>query len=403
MQEFITFRESQNILNSLSLPTPATRRLFLSDALGFILAEDIIAQQSSPAYPTSAMDGYAICYEDMQKDSIKILRDNPAGEMVETWVQSGGCIKTFTGSLMPKGSDTLVPIENVEVEGESIRITTPVDKGFAVRAVGENFEKGEVLVTKGSRIGYAEIGVMASLDIAQVDVYKRPVVAVLSSGSEILDLAQPRQNEAQIRSSNHITLEALAKSYGAEVVQLGVVEDDKASITEAIQNALKQADIVVTTGGVSVGDYDFVKDVVRDEIGAKPLFKGVKLKPGQHLMFARKDEQYIISLPGFAYSSTVTFLLYAVPVIARMQGGGYEPAIVDAVLEEDFSKPEGKTSYHAVNVRYERGAFRADFKGKKSGSSAILTNMLNSAGLLIAQPETTELQAGEKVQVLLIN
>ncbi len=403
MQEFITYHQSQEIINTLSLPAPATRRLFLSDALGFILAEDIIARQSSPAHPTSAMDGYAIRYEDMGAKALEVLHDNPAGEMIETQVQKGSCIKTFTGSLMPKGSDTLVPIENVELQGESIQIVKPVEKGFAVRNVGENYEKGEVLIKKGSRIGYAEIGVMASLNIAQVAVYKRPIVAVLSSGSEILDLAQPQTNDAQIRSSNHITLEALAKSYGAEVVQLGVVEDDKESISRAIQNGLKQADIVVTTGGVSVGDYDFVKDVVRDEIGARPLFKGVKLKPGQHLMFARKEDQFIISLPGFAFSSTVTFLLYAVPMIVKMQGGSYEPAIVDAVLEEDFAKPAGKTSYHAVNVRYENESFRVNFQGKKSGSSAILTNMLDSAGLLMLQPETTRVQAGERVSVLLIN
>ncbi|WP_281951583.1 molybdopterin molybdotransferase MoeA [Nitrosophilus kaiyonis] len=398
----ISFEESMKILNSLSFKEVGVQKLFLTDTLDRVLAEDIVATSNSPEYETAAMDGYAIRYEDQSKKRIKILGDNPAGSEKKVKIKEGKCIKTFTGSLMPEGADTLIPIENVEVNDNEIIIKEPVDKGFSVREVGENYKKGEILIKKGSQISFAEIGVMASLNIVMPKVFQKPKVAILATGSEVLEIGQERENRAQIRSSNNYTLEALVKMHGGEVIELGAVKDDKKSIIQAMKEALQSADIVVTTGGVSVGDYDFVKDVVKDEIGADVAFKGVVIKPGQHIMVAKKENKAIIALPGFAYSSTVTFMLYALPVLYKMKGSVYKPKIVKATLKENFVKRSKKTEFTVCNIYLEDGEYFADFKGKKVGSSAILTNMLGDVGLIITSPEEKNKEIGEKVDVWLI-
>src|SRR5574344_1552367 len=198
----------------------SSKRVFIANSVGYILAKDIIANHNSPEFPTSGMDGYAFKFEDINQDFLEITDKNPAGFVVETNVGNGTCIKTFTGSLMPKGSDTLIPIENVEVSGNKIKITKTVTKGFAVRKIGENYRKDEILIQKGTKIGFSEIGVLASLNIVQIDVYVNPTIAVASTGSEILDLGVEKTNDSQIRSSNHLTLEALFKQNGADVLQM---------------------------------------------------------------------------------------------------------------------------------------------------------------------------------------
>jgi len=403
MKKFISYKQSQEILNSIKRDIKATKKIYLSDSLGEVLATDIIAQGNSPEYETSAMDGYAILYEDQDLECIKIIDKNPAGSVVQSSVSSGVCIKTFTGSLMPRGADSLIPIENVEVKDDTIVIKEKVQKGFSVRPIGENYKDGETLIKKGTLIDFVQIGVMASLNIVQVEVFVKPTVAIASTGSEILDIGQTQINQSQIRSSNHLTLEAIAKKYGANVFQMGVIQDDKQSITNLLKNALVSSDIVVTTGGVSVGDYDFVKDIIKDELGCEVLFQGVMIKPGQHILFAKKDNKYIIGLPGFAYSSTVTFLLYVLPLIFKFKGSNESLDIVEAILDEPYpKKAKAKTSFTACNVEFINGQYHINFKDKKDGTSAILTNMLGDVGLLIQEEFTEDLNIGDKVKVILL-
>jgi len=402
MKKFINYNQSLEILNSLNISNISTQKLFVADALNRILAEDIIALENSPAYETSGMDGYAIKHEDLELGKIKIIDKNPAGTVVESSVTNGTTIKTFTGSLMPKGSDTLIPIENVTVEGDFIIINQNVPKGFAVREIGENYKENELLIHKGTLIDFAQIGVMASLNIVQVEVFVKPTVAIACTGSEILDVGEVQTNDAQIRSSNHLTLEALSKKHGADVLQMGIVKDDKESITNLLKQALLKSDIVVTTGGVSVGDYDYVKDIIKDELACEVLFQGVNIKPGLHILFAKKGDKYIIGLPGFAYSSTVTFLLYVLPLLFKFKGSNESLPIVDAIIDENYPKKAPKTIFSACNVTFKDGNYHVDFEGKKNGTSAILTNMLGSPGLLIQEEISDNLTKGDKVKVILL-
>jgi molybdopterin molybdotransferase len=393
------YQKSQELLSSLDVGRLRSEKVFLNASLGRYLAEDLVAFENSPTLPTSAMDGYAVVHSDLPSGRIRILGDNPAGSDEQREVRSGLCIKTFTGSVMPQGADTLIPVENVRVEGGEIIINEEVPRGFSVRPIGESYAAGDVLIKRGTKIGFAEIGVMAGLNTAVVPVVLKPRVATLATGSEILEIGQMQENAAQIRSSNHHTIEAIATMAGAEVVQMGVVKDDRASITAAFENALLSADIVVSTGGVSVGDYDFVKDVV-PALGAEVVFQGVNIKPGQHILVARRGTKYIIALPGFAYSSTVTFLLYAVPLIKKFLGSQKVFELVEATLSEPFEKRSKKSEFTACNLRFREGKYRVDFEGKKVGTSAILTNMLGDAALIVSGEKDGPLKAGEQVQVI---
>jgi len=396
----IHFDESIEILKQATIDNYKTKKLYIMNALGYILAEDVVADHNSPEFPTAAMDGYAINYDDMPLGRLKIASINPAGSALIEEVVGGTCIKTFTGSLMPKGADTLIPIENVEVDGDEIVIKEEVPQGFSVREVGENYAKGQMLIPAGTKIDFPHIGVMAGLNIVHVPVYEKPTVAILSTGSELLDLGEIQTNDSQIRSSNNYTIEAIVRKYDGHAMQLGCIKDDKESIKQAMADALAKSDIVVTTGGVSVGDFDFVKDVI-GELGCEVLFKGVRVKPGQHIVVARKGDKFIVGLPGFAYSSTVTALLYVVPLIEKLQKGKSALRTVKAKLKEPFIKRAKKAEFTACNVSLLQGEYYVDFKGKKVGTSAILTNMLGESALLVTSEEETSKEVGDEVNVLL--
>ena len=401
--DFISYETSKNILDGLCVNATRFERVPLSDALGRVLAEDIVAEFNDPQFPTASMDGYAVRYGDLEEGKeFVVLGDNPAGHDETRELQADECIKTFTGSMMPKGSDTLIQIENVTFEDGKIIINEMVELANAVRPIGEGYRAGEVLIKKGTKIGFAEIGVMAGLNCVMVKVALRPRVAVIATGSEILDLGENSDNPAQIRSSNNYTLEALFASAGAEPVQLGTAPDDSDAIMHTFENALESADIVVSTGGVSVGDYDFVKDII-PRLGAEIVFKGVGIKPGRHILIAQRGKKFIVALPGFAYSSTVTSILYVLPLISKMLAKDTPYKMITAKLQEDFKKRSRFTEFTACNVVVEDGEYFVNFEGKKVGSSAILVNMLDNSALMVAGEDDKFLEAGTYVNIILLD
>lgn len=398
----LSYETSQNMLDLLQVNSNRYENVALSSSLGRILYEDIVAKFNDPQFPTASMDGYAVIHSDLGFKSIKVLGDNPAGHEETRVISSGECIKTFTGSMMPKGADTLIQIENVSVNGGDITVDEMVPCGSSVRPIGEGYKAGDILIKKGTKIGFAQIGVMAGLNKVMVKVALKPRVAVISTGSEILDLGVNSDNPSQIRSSNNYTLAALFEQAGAEVIQLGVVGDDRNSIMKTFENALSCADILVSTGGVSVGDYDFVKDIV-PRLGAEVVYKGVAIKPGKHILVAQKSDRFVLALPGFAYSSTVTSILYVLPLIAKMLGRKSAYKTVEAKLSEDFIKRSKLTEFTACNIVVEDGEYFVNFKGKKVGSSAILTNMLDHSALMITGQDDGNLSEGTFVNVILLD
>jgi len=397
----IHFDESLRLLDEIAIGEYKRKRVPLMETQGHILAEDIIADHNAPEFPTSGMDGYAVRHQDLVLGRLRIDSINPAGSDEKVCVSEGICIKTFTGALMPEGADTLIPIENVQVEGEYIVVQESVSLGFAVREVGENYAKGEKLIAAGSKIEFPQIGVLASLNIAEVDIYCKPRVAVISTGSELLDLGEPQTNNSQIRSSNNYTIEAIVRKYGGRAIHHHHIKDDRDTIFGALSEALEKNDIVVTTGGVSVGDFDFVKDVVY-ELGCEIVFRGVRVKPGQHNIILLRGDKFIVALPGFAYSATIMALVYLVPLMQKLQKSTFVLPKVKAQLREPFIKRSKKAEFTACNLHIAEGRYVVDFEGKKVGTSAILTNILGELALVYTSEEANSKEAGEEVKVILV-
>ena len=399
--KFERFENTQEALKkSIDMELPS-ENLFLIDALGRILATDIVAKQNNPMFETASMDGYAIRAEDQGLGELKIIDFLPAGSYKGNLVTKGVCVKTFTGSLMSEGSDTLIPIENVEVVGDKIKIVTPVAKGFSSRPIGENYKEGEALIKKGIKVGYAQIGVLAELGYVQIPVFVKPRISVIATGSEILDFGEAQENISQIRSSNHITIEAILKKAGADAIRYGIVKDDKEEIKEKISQALRSSDIVVTTGGVSVGDYDFVKDILGD---MKPeyIVNGSFIKPGRHIKIVKIGHKYIFALPGFPYSSSVGTFLYVLPLLRALSGRDFKIPTIKAYIDEGYKKRSKYKEFTACNLFFKDGKAVVNLDGKKTGSSAILNNMLDDAALLCIDEETKELKKDDLVEVVLL-
>lgn len=401
MKKFAQFDETvDNLLATAKNIKPEKQSYFLPESLGYTLGEDIVAHENSPEFLTASMDGYACRYEDLQKGELQLSDHLPAGSFKEnSKVSEGTCIKTFTGALMSQGSDTLIPIENVQVEGDIVKIIEPVTKGFSVREIGENYKIGEVLVPKGTKIGYAEVGVMAELGITQVKVNKAPNIAILATGSEIIELGEPKTSPAQIRSSNHITIEGILKEAGANAKRLPIVKDDKELIKKSILKALQDNDMVITTGGVSVGDYDFVKEILQD-IEPEYIIDGAFVKPGRHVKIVKVGKKFICALPGFPYSSAAMTYTYVLPLVRAFLGQDPKPCYIEAYIQEEYQKRSKFTEFTACNLYFQEGKVCVDLAGKRIGSSAILTNMLGDTALLRIEKETKVLAKGDRVRVL---
>lgn len=388
-----------DLISSMQKIEKPIENVFLTDTVDRVLAVDIVTKESSPSHPTSSMDGYAIRFSDQKKGVLKLKARVPAGTNIDQKVQMGECIKTFTGSLMSDGSDTLIPIENVRVDGNEVEILIPVLFGFAVRPVGENYSAGEVLIKKGTVIGFAQIALMAELGFVQVPVFGRPRVAIIATGSEILDIGETKTTPAQIRSSNHVVLESIVKSNGADVTRMGIVQDDKELIENKIVDALKDNDIVITTGGVSVGDYDFVKDIIKS-MDLEYIVDRASVKPGRHIRVVKLNSKYIVALPGFPYSAVVMCFVYILPLIRAMQGLSAQTKYIEATIEEEYKKRSPYTEFTACNLQIKNGQFFVNLDGKKKGSSAIITNMLDNSALLRIERKTKTIKKGEIVKIL---
>ena len=395
MKDFMSYADSLKILKDTINAWEKVEKVAITDALDRNIAYDVTAAENYPAKPVSAMDGYAFAFKEGLNE-LELITDLPAGSDKGLHVEGSKCVKTFTGSLMSEGTDTLVPVENVEVSGSKIIIKKSVPKGFAVRAVGESYKKGEILIKKGTRLTYAEIALLAELGVFHVSVFIRPRVAILATGSEIKDLGEPLDSPAQIHSSNHVGIAMQIRKMGAEPILCEIVRDKAELVEKAIINALKSADILVTTGGISMGDYDFVKGALDENF--KLIIEGAAIKPGRHIRVAKSGDKYIFALPGFPYSAMVMCVLY-VRVLINTWFSQEEPKIT-AIMDEDYKKRSPFLEFTAVNLENRDGKIFVNLNGKKLGSSAIVNNLTNEAALLIIPKETEFIAKGEVVEVL---
>ncbi|MFB3108430.1 MAG: gephyrin-like molybdotransferase Glp [Candidatus Binatia bacterium] len=377
----------------------------LLEANGRVLFENVRAQRSVPPFANSAMDGFAVRWQDVEGTTaakpviLRILDEVRAGYVAKHSVQKGTAIKIMTGAVIPRGADTIVRVEYTESVHGKVRISKVDGCGSHVRGAGEDVQSGRTILQKGKRLGPADIGLMASVGKSKVRVYRRPSVGLISTGDELLEVGDPPR-PGKIVNSNSYTLFAAVQETGANPVSLGIVRDKRESLAACISKALRY-DVIMTSGGVSVGDYDFVKEALGD-VGVKMQFWRVAQKPGHPMAFGRIGQKPVFGLPGNPVSSFVSFLLYARPVLLKMMGHKdlFLP-VIRATLEHEIRKSRGVKEFIRCRLRYENNHGFASTTG--SQSSGVLSSLSLAQGLIVAHEKETRIAKGRRVPVILLD
>lgn len=372
---------------------------------GRVLFDPIIADHMVPPWNNSAMDGYALIAADSKGSS----RDNPlrlriagevqAGSVWQTPVDTGTAIRIMTGAPIPAGADCVIPVEDTEEDTGYVTLFREVSPFENYRFAGESVKKGDLVLDRGERLGSAHMGALASLNCAGARVYARPKVSIIATGNEVVE---PGQNiaEGQIRNINAYTLMAEAKKYGALPSYLGIARDTYEDSRKLFEAAL-DADVVLSTGGVSMGKYDLVRDVYAD-LGIDIKFGWVKVKPGRPLTFGTKGGKLVFGLPGNPVSTLTSFIQFVRPALLSLMGASriHKP-VVHATLMEDISKQPGKAHYLRGRFTIKDNGLYVITTGNQN--SSIIRSMSDANCLIIMPEEATSVRSGEQVRIQLIN
>lgn len=397
--------DAETLILDLVTPVDALETVSLESSLGRILGQSISSRLDFPHWDNSAMDGYAVRYEDISAvpATLTVVEEIPAGQVPQHPVGPGEAARIFTGGMLPTGADTVVIQENTQRQGDLVTVlTAPSAKAF-IRKQGSFYRAGAELLPAGTKIGAAEIAVLAAAQCGAVPVYRRPRVAILSTGDELVDIDQPL-GPGQIVDSNRYALAALIAQSGAVPVPLGIVPDQKDATRQAIADALNQADMVVSSGGVSVGDYDYV-DQILAELRATIHIRSVAVKPGKPLTvatFARNNcQQLYFGLPGNPVSSLVSFWRFVQPALRKLSAvsSGWSPMFVWATTANDLKAGGQRETY--LWGRLALGEDGYQFTLAKGGhSSGNLVNLSQTNGLAQVPLGETLIPAGRLIRVL---
>ncbi|MCR4299448.1 MAG: molybdopterin molybdotransferase MoeA [Gallionella sp.] len=398
----------------------------LEQSLGRVLAEEVRANRDQPPYDISAMDGYALRSADLGNipATLKIIEDIKAGDMPSKTLAPGQCARIMTGAPMPQGADTVIRVEDTEAvfaetltpnslpqAGErdavslresvanAVQINLAVKPGNDIRRLGENMRNGEVVLTPGTEITPGVIGVLATVKCAQVQVYRQPRVAILSTGNELEGLDDP-VDPNKIPDSNSYALMAQVQALGIEPVLLGIARDDPEELARYLKRGLKY-DVLLVSGGTSVGVHDYVRPTI-EALGAKMLFWRVAMKPGHPVAFGKAGEKIIFGLPGNPVSSMVCFDEFVVPALRRMMGHArtYRRTI-EARLTHNVKHQPGRTEFIRVLLAKEPDGYAASPTGAQG--SGMLLSMARADGLAVLPAERNGLAAGSAVTVQLLD
>ena len=397
--------EAQKIVLDAA-PVLGLEKISILDALGRVLGEDIVAERDNPPWDNSAMDGFAVRWEDIKQEQaihkpvmLSVIEDVPAGTMPSKAVGSGQAIRIMTGAPLPRGADTVLKVEDTEQTPDSVRVFKAEPKGANIRPQGEDVKKGDCIISKGTRLRPGEVGMLAILAKSFVFVYQRPRVAILSTGDELADLDE-RFSEEKIINSNSYGIAAAVQEAGGIPLLLGIARDTPMALKEKISQGLN-ADILVLSGGVSMGDYDFTKAVFR-ELGAEMNFWKLAIRPGQPLAFGKIQGKLAFGLPGNPVSSMVTFEQLVRPTLLKMSGcRSYGRPVVQALFQERFSKRGDRRHFLRGILTREDGVFKVRMTGDQG--SGILTSMVKANCLIDVPVEVERLNPGDEVTVQLLN
>ena len=393
-------------LERLVVPVQVTESVGVFDALGRVLASDVISPISVPPHDNSAMDGFALRGEALNPTGPTVLRLAGTAYAGAAWqgkVGAGECLKIMTGAVMPAGLDTVVPVEFVEVNGDAISVPPGVvHTGDNRRLLGEDLMQGQPALRRGDRLGPAALGLIASLGLPSVDVFRRLRVAYFSTGDEILSLGEaPR--EGAVYDSNRYTVFGLLTRMGVEVLDMGVIKDDPASLEAAFRQAAATADAIITSGGVSMGEADHTKAMMK-QLGDVAFWR-IAMRPGRPMAVGRIDQDgksaLLFGLPGNPVAVMVTFLAFVRPALLQMMGVTHrEPLLLKARSAENLRKKPGRTEY-------QRGVVSATSDGqlqvRTTGNqgSGVLRSMVEANGLIVLHHHQADVAPGDEVDVMM--
>ena len=399
MEKVVKREEAKKTIIDSVIPL-STEILTLETALGRVIAEDIVANEDIPTFPTSAMDGYAVKSEYVVSTPLKleIKGEIFAGKKTEKILSKNEAFYVATGAFLPEGADAVIKVEDALIEDGFLIVKEKPKKWQFVNPEGSEVKRGEKVISKGKKIDYRILGLLARLGMYQLRVFRKPRVGVIVTGDEIYEPFE--KADFGIKNANLYILKGLLEREGAEVHYVGKVKDEPAKIREAISTAFEDYDVVITTGGVSVGKADFVKKALL-ATGADIKFTGTNIKPGRPLTFAVFEDRLFFGLPGYPSAMLVNAIEFLIPAIRKLQGiKDFENKYIEAIAAEDFKSRKGKVYFIRVNLRYERGTIYA-----YSAGSQLTSNYLTSAlcdALLIIPEEKEIMQKGEVANILVL-
>jgi molybdopterin molybdotransferase len=386
--------------------TLETERVPILDTTGRVLAEDVRADVDIPPHPNSSMDGYAVRAADTaaaaqdSPASFRVIGDLPAGCVPEQEVRAGTAIRIMTGAPIPPGADAVVKVEDTEAEDGLVDIFAAVEPGNYVRPAGEDVRHGALVLRRGSRLRAQEIGMLAALGNAQVPVTRKPRVAILATGDELVPIEESLP-PGKIRNTNSYSNAAQVIKHGGEPILLGIARDTVADLTGRIEAGLRQdVDLFLTSGGVSVGDFDLVKDVLATE--GQMDFWRVRMKPGKPLAFGHIRRAPILGLPGNPVSVMVSFEMFARPALLKMQGiGDWQRPTVEATLMDQIAHKDDRRHFVRVRLAWEEGEYHAYLTGAQG--SGILNSMVKANALAIIPEDWDRAPSGARVRVMMLD
>jgi len=401
----ITYEEAKNIIFRHASPISGCQRLPVLESLGRVLAEDIVSDMHVPPLDCSAMDGYAVISSDIRaasKDSpvvLEVIDEIPAGSMPRHTVKTGKASRIMTGAPVPDGADSVLMVEKTTCEGKKLCVYEPTKEGENVRKFGEDLQKGNVVLRRGALIRPAEVAILASVGKDMVPVIRKLRVSVLATGDELVEITKVPTG-GKIRNSNSYMICSLLEKYGCQFIDMGIVRDDMNSLREAVKKGL-ESDILITTGGVSVGDYDFVKDVM-EELGVQIVFNSIKIKPGKPTTFGVYKDCLVFGLPGYPVASFSSFELFVRPLVLGLSGKSVqERRNVEAVMEHDFKKKTGRLQVVPAWTSYDGDKCSVRIKGALG--SGVLSSVANANSFIFCPPESSGHKAGDMVTVQMID
>ncbi|KPA52134.1 molybdenum cofactor biosynthesis protein MoaA [Photobacterium leiognathi subsp. mandapamensis] len=390
-----------NILEQVS-PLTKTSTVALADAMGLVLAQDILSPINVPPFANSAMDGYALRAEDLTStDTLVLAGKSFAGIPFEGECQAGQCIRIMTGAEMPAGTDTVIMQEETAVDGDNITFNIKPKANDNVRPIGDDVSLGETVLVTGTRLTAREMPLLASLGIAQVEAFHRPKVAFFSTGDELRPVGETLE-AGQIYDSNRYGIRALLEKFGCEVLDLGIIPDCPEKLRDAFLKGSTEADVLITSGGVSVGEADYTKDIL-DQEGQIGFWK-IAMKPGKPFAFGKINNAWFCGLPGNPVSAMLTLYQLVQPMLAKLAGNSqYQPPVrVKAKATTLFKKRPGRTDFqrgiYSINAE---GQFEVATTGNQ-GSGAFSSMHLANCFVVLEQ-ERGRVQAGEDVTIEIFN